>query len=265
MSRTVLYELFADVTPSRFAAFLFGASLVAIFQLGATSSYDYKPGEFLVIDHGKSPDKKLEIVAGHNKADEFGVYLQDAQTKKSIGRLEEVATGLDNAPDAFHAHWSPDSKHVGISSREDRHLLRNVIYRIEDRRAYVVETPALMCQAVPDFCKLQQELGGGLKLDDGNYYDAKWKVRQNQDASEIVKWISSTRFIVSEESQWQVKERDPTSVLGEYGKVEKSGNEGDEPGNVYHVWFGAEGECELLADDQSHVITTQPVKKSEKE
>ena len=247
------------LVPLMFLAF------AAVEKTRATSSYDYKPGEFLVIDHGKSPDKKFAIVTGHNKGDEFGVYLQDAQTKKLIGRLEEVATGLDNAPDAFHAHWSPDSKHVGISSREDRHLLRNIIYRIEDRRAYLVETPALMCQAVPDFCKLQQELGGGLKLDDQNYYDAQWKVRQNEDASEIVKWISPTRFIVSEESQWQIKERDPSAAIGQYGEVEKSARESDEPGNAYHVWFSAEGECELIADDQSHVISTHPAKKSNKE
>ena len=247
---------------SRLVVLSLAVALAAIIELGATSSYHYKLGEFLVIDHGKSPDKKFAIVAGHNKTDEFGVFLQDAQTKKLIGPLEEVATGLDNAPDAFHAHWSPDSKHVGISSREDRHLLRNIIYRIEDRRAYLVETPSLICQAVPDFCKLQQELGGGLKLDDQNYYDAQWKVRQNEDASEIVKWISPTRFIVSEESQWQIKERDPSAAIGEYGEAEKPGS--DEPG-VYHVWFSAEGECELIADDKSHVISTHPVKKSDKE
>ena len=237
-------------------------ALAAVEKTPATASYDYKPGEFLVIDGGKSPDKKFAIVSGHNKTDEFGVYLQDAQAKKLIRKLEEVATGLDNAPEGFRAHWSPDSKHVGISSREDRHLLRNIIYRIEDRRASVVETPALMCQAAPDFCRLQQELGGGLKLDDGNYYDAQWKVRQNEDASEIVKWISPTRFIISEESQWQIKDRDPTSALGQYGEVEKP--ESDEPG-IYHVWFKAEGECELLPEDKSGVISTRPVKKSEKE
>src|SRR5205807_5850634 len=119
-----------------------------------------------LIDHGKSPDKKFAIVTGHNKADKFGVYLQDTQTKKLIGMLEEVATGLDTAPDAFYAHWSPDSKHVGISSREDRHLLRNIIYRIENRRAYIVETPELRCHAVPRFCELAKELGGALTEDE---------------------------------------------------------------------------------------------------
>jgi len=55
----------------------------------------------------------------------------DVQTKKLIGQLGEVATGLDTAPDAYYAHWSPDSKHVGKSSRSDRQILENVICRIE--------------------------------------------------------------------------------------------------------------------------------------
>jgi hypothetical protein len=235
-------------------------SLVFVAHAGATAMYDYKPGEFLVIDGGTSPDKKFSIVAGENEAGEFGVYLRDAQTKKLIGQLEEVATGLDSAPDAFHAHWAPDSKHVGVSSRADRHLTHNVVYRIENRRAYVVETPQLMCHAVPEFCGLQKELGGPLALDSDDYYDKPWKVRQNESYSEITKWISATRFVVSEESQWQVKERDPSATLGQYGEAEKSEDESDEPATLYHVWFDAEGECELLPNDKSRVLNTQPVK-----
>ena len=155
-------------------------SLAFVAHAGATATYDYKPGEFLVIDGGTSPDKKFSIVSGENKAGEFGVYLRDARTKKLIGQLEEVATELDSAPDAFHAHWAPDSKHVGVSSRADWHLTRNVIYRIENGRAYVVETPQLICRAVPEFCSLQRELGGALSLDSDDYYDKPWKVRQKR-------------------------------------------------------------------------------------
>src|SRR5262249_31662496 len=133
-------------------------SLAFVAHVGATASYDYKPGQFLVIDGGTSPDKKFSVVSGENKAGEFGVYLRDARTKKLIGQLEEVATDLDSAPDAYRAHWAPDSKHIGVSSRADRHLTRNVIYRIENGRAYVVETPQLICHAVAEFCALQKEL-----------------------------------------------------------------------------------------------------------
>jgi len=234
-----------------------------VAHVGATDSYDYKPGQFLVIHGGTSPDKKFSIVSGENKAGEFGVYLRDARTKKVIGQLEEVATDLDSAPDAFHAHWAPDSKHVGVSSRADRHLTRNVIYRIENGRAYVVETPQLICHAVPEFCALQKELGGALTLDSDDYYDKPWKVLQKESYSGIIKWISSTRFVVSEESQWQVKERDPSATVGQYGEAEKSEDQSDEPGALYDVLFDAKGECELLPNDKSQVLNTQPQKTKE--
>jgi hypothetical protein len=236
------------------------ASLLFAVHAGATASYHYRRGEFLVVDGGTSPDKNFSIVSGENKAGEFGVYLRDAHTKKLIGQLEEVATELDSAPDAYRAHWAPDSKHVGITSRADRHLGRNVIYRIENRRAYVAETPQLMCHAVPEFCALQKELGGALTLDRNDYYDAPWKARQNESYSEIMKWISPTRFIVKEQSQWQIKERDPSAMVGRYGEVEKSEDDSNESVAVYHVWFDAEGECELLPNDKSHVLNTHPVK-----
>jgi hypothetical protein len=58
-------------------------SLAFVAHAGATATDDYKPGEFLMIDGGTSPDKKFSIVSGENKAGEFGVYLWDAHTKKS--------------------------------------------------------------------------------------------------------------------------------------------------------------------------------------
>ena len=241
------------------AAFLAIAVLAfGMIEICATSTHDYKPGESLVVKNGKSPDQKFSIVSsGDNNGHFIGIYLMDAQTKKLIGKLEEVATGLDNAPDAYRAHWSPDSKHVGISSRSDRHQMENVIYRIENRRAYLVDTPELMCHAVPDFCRLEKELDAGISVDD----QAAQKVRQNGFYSEIMKWISPTRFVVREQSHWRVEERDPSTTLAEYGEVEKPG-----PGlNSYLVSLDAEGEYELLPGDKSRVISTHPIKKSDKE
>ena len=245
------------------AAAAIALSLAFVAHAGATATYDYKPGQFLVIEGGASPDKKFSIVTGENKVGEFGAYLRDAHTKQLIGQLEEVATGLDSAPEAYHAHWAPDSKHVGITSRADRHWADNAIYRIENRRAYPVKTPELLCHAVPEFCQLTKELGGALTSDEiyADYGTPKpWKVRQNEDASEIVKWISPTRFIVSEESQWQVKERDPSATIGQCGEAEKLEHEKDESAALNHVSFDAEGECELLVADKTRVLNTQPVK-----
>src|SRR4029453_13936529 len=130
-------------------------SVAVVARLTATAEYEYKPGEFLVAKDGLSPNKQFSVVCGDNK---FGVHLMDAKTKEILGELEEVAKGLDTGPEAYRVHWSPDSKHVAICSREERHYATNVIYRIEDRHAYVVETPELRCHAVPDFCRLEDKL-----------------------------------------------------------------------------------------------------------
>ena len=139
------------------AAFLAAAVLLpGIIVICATDTYEYKPGELLVVKGGKSPEKKFSVVSGKNKSGAFGIYLMEAQTNKLIGKLEEVATGLDTGPDAYRAHWSPDSKHIGISYRSDRHQMDNVIYRIENRRAYLVDTPELICHAHPRFLPAQE-------------------------------------------------------------------------------------------------------------
>ena len=66
--------------------------------------------------------------------------------------------------------------------------------------------------------------------------------------------------MVSEEPQWQVKERDPSATIGQYGEAEKLEHESDEPAALYDVSFDAEGECELPPNDKSRVLNTQPVK-----
>ena len=44
------------------------------------------------------------------------------------------------------------------------------------------------------------------------------------------------------------------------GEAEKSDDESHESAAVYHVWFDAEGECELLPADKTRVLSTRPVK-----
>ncbi len=49
-------------------------------------------------------------------------------------------------------------------------------------------------------------------------------------------------------------------ALGQYGEAEKFEDESNESVALYHVWFDAEGECELLPNDKTQVLNTQPVK-----
>ena len=233
-------------------------SIATATRLSATAEYDYKPGEFLVAQDGLSPNKQFAIVCGDNK---FGVYLIDAKTKELLGELGEVAKGLDTAPEAYRVHWSPDSKHVGICSREERHHAANIIYRIENRQAHFVESPELRCHAVPDFCQLEDKLTKEADAEkNGAETDAIWKIQHNAEGSEIKKWLSPTRFVLFEESEFKVKQDDPSASVAKYAKVEKIKPNNDSGVAVYRISFKAEGECELLPDDKSRVISTHPVK-----
>ena len=110
----------------------------------ATANYEYKPGEYVTVTNGRSPDGRYAI-ATHGEGD-FGydnwhVYLMDAETGKKIGPLEEIKDPLDTAADAYVAKWSPDSGKVALKYRADRHVAVTIVYRIANRRAYLVSGP----------------------------------------------------------------------------------------------------------------------------
>src|SRR5271165_3148647 len=110
----------------------------------ATSNYEYKPGEYVTITEGVSPDGRYAL-ATHGEGDlgydNWHVYLMNAQTGKRIGPLEEITDPLDTAADAYVAQWSPDSSTVAITYRADRHVAVKIVYRIANRRAYLVSGP----------------------------------------------------------------------------------------------------------------------------
>jgi hypothetical protein len=95
--------------------------------------------------------------------------------------------------------------------------------------------------------------------------DAIWKMQQNAGGSEIKKWLSPTRFILFEESEFKIKEHDPSASLGKHAKVEKAKSYEGSDIDIYRASFDAEGECELLPGDKSRVISTHPVKTKKSE
>lgn len=130
----------------RFASMFACASFAFLAAAAyATSNYDYKPDEYVVIVDGHSPNGQYSIAAhgeGEYGYEHFHLYLMDARTGKKIGPLEEVKDTLDTGADAFYAKWSPDSRQVSITYRIDRHEAVMIRYRIENRRAYRLSGPA---------------------------------------------------------------------------------------------------------------------------
>jgi hypothetical protein len=117
----------------------------ALSSAFATSNYEYKPGEYVTIVDGLSPDH-LYAIATHGEGDmgydHFHVYLMDGRTGKKIGPLEEISETLDTGADAFYAKWSSDSSQVSITYRVDRHAAVAIRYRIANRRAYLISGPS---------------------------------------------------------------------------------------------------------------------------
>src|SRR5262249_26311335 len=105
--------------PPMKVSILLGLLVVLAPLTRATDTYNYKPGEFRTIDRGLSPDKQYSIAGGSDG--KYTIFLMDARAKKKIGPLTEIEELLDNAPEALHATWAPDSRHVAITYREDRH------------------------------------------------------------------------------------------------------------------------------------------------
>jgi hypothetical protein len=111
----------------------------------ATSNYTYKPGEYVVVKNGRSPNGQYSIAThgeGELGYDHFHVYLMDARTGKKIGPLEEIQDTLDTGADAFNAQWSADSREVSINYRVDRHVAVKIRYRIEGGRASRISGPS---------------------------------------------------------------------------------------------------------------------------
>ena len=110
----------------------------------ATSNYEYKPDEFVVITNGRSPDGKYSIAAhgeGDLGYDNFHLFLMDAKAGRKIGTLAEIKDSLDTGANAFTAKWSTDSREVSITYRVDRRESATVRYRIENGRATRVSGP----------------------------------------------------------------------------------------------------------------------------
>jgi hypothetical protein len=115
------------------------------FSADATSNYTYKPGEYVTIVDGQSPNGEYSVAAHGEGAygyEHFHIYLMGAKTKKPIGPLKEIKETLDTGADAFYARWSADSRQVSITYRVDRHVAVMVRYRIENGRAYLINGPS---------------------------------------------------------------------------------------------------------------------------
>ncbi len=93
---------------------------IGVVAVHATATYQYKPDEYVTINHGKSPDGAYSIAAhgeGEYGDENFHLYLIKASTGERLGALAEITDVLDTGASAFYAKWSSDCHEVSISYR----------------------------------------------------------------------------------------------------------------------------------------------------
>lgn len=197
----------------------------------ATAEWEYKAGQVVNVDQGLSPDRRYAIAATEDATGKFSLLLIDGITRKRIGPLMEVTEPLDTAPEAFHAEWAPDSRHVAIWYRTDRHIQNLFIYRIENRRAYPVTGPDLLNLAART-----------TSTHDLDIHSAVYSV----------KWRDAGHFAMSKSGNIRLAEGDKTTItaLGKFGRFDS-----DAPNDIN---FSIDAVCELANDDRYRVLSFVP-------
>jgi len=205
----------------------------------ATSVYDYKSNEYVVVDGGLAPNKRFAIAANGYRA--FHVYLMAEPAHKPIAALASIDNDsiLDTGPDAYHAVWAPDSRHVAVHFRSDRHVLTMLLYEIRGGRPQLLDTPLLF--------------GAATKLPDTS---DDFEIRS--DVTELT-WLSPTTFALKERRTLEIKAPGLTEKLGPYGKpeAETAGSGGNQPAQHF-IEFSAEATGQVVPGRGYRILDMKP-------
>jgi len=216
----------------------------------ATSTYQYGKDEYVIISDGLAPSKKLSIAAhggGEDGGDHFHVWLMAEPAHKRLAVLENMTCTddgdsgpcLDSGADAYNAVWSPDSRHVAVTFRTNRHMLQLNVYAIEGRRAVLISGPSLFHEVA----------GREITGEDHDFDDYRMRIFQ-------LTWRGPNRFVIAERRLFQTRDAALAGRLGGYSKELKV-RTGD---GQRLVGFSAEAECALLPGSRYKVIDLKPGK-----
>jgi hypothetical protein len=214
----------------------FGLAL-ALVPAQATSNHHYAKDEYAVIRNGLAPSKQLSLAShggGELGDDDFHVWLMAEPAHKKIVALPDIGSenNLDTDPDAYHATWSADSRHVAVAFRSSRHEVDLNLYSIEGRR--VTET------AAPNLFK---EVTG---RDIADSDDPRQRVF-------AVDWRGGARFTLREYRTLVVSDESLLKLLGSYGRLlEKL------PDGKLFIGFSAEADCFGWPGGRSRVVDLRP-------
>jgi hypothetical protein len=198
-----------------------------------------------------APSKTLSIAAhggGEDGGDAFHVWLMAEPAHKRLTILDnmlctsegESGPCLDTGADAYTAVWSPDSRHVAVTFRTNRHTLRLNVYAIEGRRAMLLRGPSLFREVAG------REIRGE---HDDDFDDYRMRIFE-------LTWHGPSRFLIKERRLFQTGDAGFAGRLGRYVKELKVRTDDQQR----LVGFSAEGECVLLPGSRYKVIDLKPGK-----
>ena len=226
----------AAKAPTHRAAILAGAILAAAMTPAlATSNYEYKTGEYVVIADGLAPDKRLSIAAhggGDLGYDGFRLYLMAEPAHTAIAPLDSI-TGdmiLDTGAGAYHAAWSSDSRHVAVHLRTDRHVLTVFLYEVHRHRAHLLDAPSLFAAVTTD---MPESTDAYVSL----------------TSRSVLTWTDNVNFVLRERRLFRVSTPALARKLGRFGRRtadDSKPTEGEgKTSSKYFLAFSAVAVCRL--------------------
>jgi hypothetical protein len=223
----------------RFVISLAAAASVAfaIAPVRATSNYEYKKDEYALIRGGLAPNKRLSLASHGNGElgdEDFHVWLMSEPNHRRIMALPDISSrnNLDTDPDAYHALWSEDARHVAVAFRTDRHEIALKLYSIEGGQARPIGTPDLFKEVTSR------------------------DVADRDDRHELIagiEWRRGNRILLREYQTFTVSDPAFLRLLGAYGRVKEKLDDGK-----LYVEFAAEADCVLEENHHYRVINLRP-------
>ena len=217
---------------------------LAALPAHAISEYRYGKHEYVIIQDGLAPNKRLSIAAhgaGDDGDDDFHLWLMAEPAHKRLAVLANISfidnghagPYLDSGANAYNTVWSPDSRHVAVWFRTNRHILRLNVYAVEGYRAMLIRGPNLFHEVT----------GLDVKDNDNELNDYRSRIFQ-------LTWRGANRFVLTERRIFQTDDLGFAGRLSRYGRELKTMT----VDSYRPVVFSAETERQLMPGLRYRVV-----------
>jgi hypothetical protein len=199
----------------------------------ATDEHTYGKDEYAVIRDGLAPNKRRSLAShgdGEGGSENFHVWLMAEPLHRKLVQLDDIGSdnNLDTGPNAYRAVWAPDSHHVAVNFRSDRHVLELNLYSVENGRAHSISGPSLFRDVTSRNVGADERFGHRVST---------------------IEWTGVRRFRLREHHLFLTSRTGFTRLLGAYGKLTQKLDDGR-----LMVEFSAEADCVLISGHRYRIV-----------